>query len=146
MTQVSLLKQLKKVENQLDKFPELFLNKVADYLVAEKVSPVDTGAYIESHTITTGRTDGRARRADVRRTSSNPQANRDAARALLAGDIAALPKDATKVYVNNRSPHAKYVENGSPMWKNTGPYKVYANLRLNMSRFAQEAAQEARNL
>lgn len=144
MVQVSVLKQLQKVEQQLEKFPELFLNKVADYLV--KASPVDTGAYIESHTITTGRTSGRMRRSDVRETSSNPQANRDTARTLLSSDIQSLPKGVTKVYVNNRSPHAKYVENGSPMWKNTGPYKVYANLRLNVGRFAQEAAQEARNL
>lgn len=133
MVSTGILKQIRDVQKGLDGFQEIFLGKISDFLVTQ--SPVDTGAYVESHSITTGRSNGRMRRSDVRLPAANKEEKRQIARDQLASDIAGLPEGATKVYVNNRSPHAPYVENRE---------RIYDRVKLNLSDWADKAFKEAK--
>lgn len=133
MTSRTLRKQLEDLTNQLEGFQKIFLNKVANELVNR--SPVDTGAYVESNTISTSRSAGRSRSARIRTTSPDPEQNRQLARQQLAGDIAGIPDEATKVYITNRSPHSRYVESR---------HKVFGLTKQNLPELARQAFQEAK--
>lgn len=133
MTSRTLRKQLEDLTNRLEGFQKIFLNKVADDLVSR--SPVDTGAYVESNTISTSRSAGRSRSSAIRKTSPNPEQNRELARRQLAGDIAGIPNEATKVYITNRSPHTSFVE---------ARHKVFGLVKQDLPRLAKEAYQEAK--
>lgn len=106
--QASMTQLLKRVERQLTEVRDVFLENLAEKAV--EISPVDTGAYVTSHTITTVSGGGRSRTSHNKPKDQDPEAKRNEAFDQLLGDIASLPEEATKVYFTNRSPHAKYVE------------------------------------
>jgi len=141
MPYMSINKQLKKLEDDLNSLLPNILTEAADYLVKAPVgeaaggSPVYSGAYVKSHSITTSSGNGRSR-TSTGKPSANPAAEREEARALLYGDIAGIPKDTTKVYINNRSPHAMIVENGLGR---TPAYKVYTGLRVEIGNIVSRA-------
>ena len=117
MVQTKLSSQLKKVEQDLDKIKQQFLINMATDIVQITVSEnsagkpaVDTGAYIESHSIRATRGAGRSRSSSGKPTNQNPEAKADEALSMLMEDIASLPKDAPEVYLSNNSPHASLVE------------------------------------
>lgn len=102
------------------------LTRAAEY--AASVSPIDTGAYITSHQITSGgagRPRGKSSK-NKRRTKS--EAFRGDALSQLESDISSLDFSRDTFTMRNGSPHAYYVENGGPKWKRPG-YKVYAGIR-----------------
>ena len=100
-----------RVEDQVK--DELF--SIADYAIA--ISPVDTGAYVESFSmLPAGQGGGRSKSSDARRTSvKNGTASRqqftDIARSNLYSDIEKFSLEASdKVTLRNRAPHARDVE------------------------------------
>ena len=132
MVQRSLTAQLKKVEEDLDKVRTVFLQSVAEDLVRSSIPFVDTGAYITSHSITTTRGAGRSRTSDNKPKNQDAGAKATEALSQLEGDIAAIPKDQTTVYMTNNAPHANVVE-----YKHG--YHVYGSVR-NRSKLHLQAA------
>lgn len=134
--QIGISQLVKRVETQLNEVRDVFLEKVAEKAIM--ASPVDTGAYVESFTVTTISGGGRSRSSHNKPSIVGDDAKRtkkDQVFAELLGDIAVLPPDTTKVYLTNRAPHAPYVE---------GNYGVFAVVRNVASNLLDEAVSEVR--
>jgi len=123
--QRSVTQILRSVEEKLDEVRDEFLGNMARDLVSR--SPVDTGAYVTSHSITTTSGAGRSRTSENKPRGQNTGAKQGEALEQLYSDIAAIPDGATKVYINNRSPHNKAVEFGAN-WTRDGHY-VYQTVQ-----------------
>ena len=82
------------------------LTQAIDYLVLN--SPVDTGAYIESHTLSNTAGAPRDRKAKGRKRYSG---DREVARALLMQDLNKLDLTKDIFNIRNNSAHASIVEN-----------------------------------
>jgi hypothetical protein len=123
----SLSAILAKVEARLEGVKEQFLTEVAEDLVAQ--SPVWSGQYITSHSISTRSSGGQFTEnlGGWTDKTSNPEAYRSEARANLLGNIASLPKDSNKVYINNNAPHARIVEYGGGRTSAYGVFSSVAN-------------------
>ena len=139
MVQRSLTSIIKKIEGQLDDVKTNFLQKVAATLIG--YSPVDTGAYITSHSITSRSGNGRSRTSHGKPQRQDKAVKGAEALEQLMGDIAALSKDETNTYISNRSPHARYVENGSPT---ISARFVYTQTKAMAPTLLAQAVQEAR--
>lgn len=147
MVQRSFLSDLNRVENNLEDVRKVFLQKLADQVVyaspnpTDGGSPVDTGAYVRSHSIGTSTGLG-GKQSSHGKPKDNGSA-REEAHTKLYSQIEALPEGSTKVYMGNRSPHASAVETGWPT-KNgfREGYHVYATLRGRAKVFIQEAKNE----
>jgi hypothetical protein len=138
MVQRNLSSVIKKIETELDTVRDEFLRNIAEDLVNS--SPVDTGTYVKNHSITTS--SGSGGRQSSHGKPSDDGSARGAALDKLEGQIAGLPKDATTVYIANRSPHANRVEYGG--WARTGPYAVYTGVRSRASAHLQDAINRVR--
>jgi hypothetical protein len=108
------------------------LQYVVNYAVV--VSPVDTGAYVESFSLgRAGFSGGRMKKSDARAKSINPEATRQVARDNLYQDIQGLnikqmlEAGDAKFTLRNRAPHARDVENGEN-WDKDG-YHVFRKIR-----------------
>lgn len=139
MVQRSLTAIVKKIEGQLDDVKTLFLQKIAQTLISH--SPVDTGAYITSHSITGRSGNGRSRTSHGKPRRQDRSAKGAEALDQLMGDIAGLSKDETKTFIANRSPHAKYVESGTATIE---PRLVYTITKTLAPSLLADAIQEAR--
>lgn len=139
----SFTQQLNKVKENLDKVAPIFLTKMATEIV--RLSPVDSGAYVTSHTLSVnsrglgGQFSGTLRRQGPR--AQDPQAEKANGLSSLLAQIASLPKDTPVVVMNNTVPHAYKVEYAG--WGSTPPYLVYQTAKSKASSFLQEAKQEA---
>lgn len=149
MVQRSFYQQLKDLDQRLDQVRPVFLEKVATHLTQSSPnpssggSPVDTGAYIMSHSIGTstglgGRQSSRGRAKDY------AEASREASYNRLMTQIQSLPEGTAKVYIGNRSPHAAIVEYGSPNWRSEirEGYQVYSTARNKAPQWLAEAKRE----
>lgn len=107
---------LAKVEKDLEQVQKQFLTNIAEDLVAPETSPIWSGQYITSHSISAtssaGRFTSNVGGGGFSEKTSVPEAYRSEARANLMSDIAALPASAEKIYINNNAPHARIVEFG----------------------------------
>ena len=103
--------------------------QIADTVVRQDISPVYSGAYIESFSIKPrGASGGRMKLQGARKKSTNPQAHRDLARDNLYADIEALGKGLIDGFVlRNRSKHSRAVEDGLGK---TPAYKVFSRVRF----------------
>lgn len=140
---ISFTQQLNKVKENLDKVAPIFLSKMAQEIV--RLSPVDSGAYVNSHTISInsrgigGQLAGRLKRQGPR--SPDPGAERNTALASLLAQVQSIPFDTPVVVMNNSVPHAYLVEYAG--WGSTPPYLVYQTAKSKSSVFLQEAKREA---
>lgn len=134
---------LKKMGDRMEVVRDGLLTRMAQDAVG--LSPVDTGAYVESHSIRTSTGAGRMRRSDAggRLPGQNIASKHSEAMQLLMADIGALPKEAYKVYLTNRAPHANAVENGGHNW-NRGGYFVYTQVRAKVPIHLDAAISEAK--
>lgn len=112
------------------------LKYLANYAVA--ISPVDSGAYVESFSIRpAGDNGGRSKRSDARPKGANPDVIREIGRQNLYQDIASLgikrmvESGDTRFILRNRAPHSRDVENGEN-WSRDG-YHVFAKIRRKFS-------------
>lgn|SRR5210317_370875 len=115
------------------------LEDLADY--ATRISPVDTGAYVESFSIKrAGQGGGRRKSSEARENGvrkgtggANPESFRAEAYLNLNADIQALnisdmiENGNVRITLRNRSPHARDVEDGAN-WRSSG-YHVFARIR-----------------
>lgn len=94
------------------------------------LSPVDTGAYVTSHSFQTNTSSrGRGKSSRNKPRKQNKQAMRQEGLNNLVQDINALDLSSTeKITLRNDSPHARVVEYGGPNWK-IQPYGVYTQVR-----------------
>lgn len=119
---------------KMDRVKKIYHDKIKDQLqdMAEFIvarSPVDTGAYVTSHSLKTNRSRGRSKTSRNKPKAPNPQAKREEGLQNLLEDINKVDlMNTTKIIFRNDSPHAQAVENGGPGWKTPG-YKVYSQLR-----------------
>jgi len=121
-----------KIENIAVEQVEDRLQYVANYALV--VSPVDTGAYVESFSLgRAGFSGGRMKKSDARSKSVDPEATRQVARDNLYQDIQGLDikqmleAGNAKFTLRNRAPHARDVENGEN-WDKDG-YHVFRKIR-----------------
>jgi len=121
-----------KIENIAVEQVEDRLQYVANYALV--VSPVDTGAYVESFSLgRAGFGGGRMKKSDARPKSADPEATRQVARDNLYADIQGLDikqmleAGNAKFTLRNRAPHARDVENGEN-WDKDG-YHVFRKIR-----------------
>jgi hypothetical protein len=123
MRQINLTSRLKKVQDDLDQIKTEFLIGMVEDIVditirkndratanGETKAAVDTGAYIESHSVRATRGAGRARSSRGKPQNQDPSIKAAQALSMLMEDIASLPKDAPNIYLSNNSPHASLVE------------------------------------
>jgi hypothetical protein len=121
-----------KIENIAAEKLEDRLQHIANYALV--VSPVDTGAYVESFSIgRAGFSGGRMKSSEVRQSAIDPQSSRETARQQLYADIQGLNikqmlKDGfIKFTLRNRAKHAQDVEDGES-WGKEG-YHVFRKIR-----------------
>lgn len=107
------------LQGKLDKLEEIAKKGVVDKLeeIASDVvrfSPVDTGAYVTSHSFKTNTSSrGRGKTSRNKPRGQNPQAMRETGYQNLMSDIANLElENLTKITLRNDSPHANDVETG----------------------------------
>lgn len=108
------------------------LQNISNYAVY--ISPVDTGAYVESFSIgRAGFGGGRSKKSDNKPKGANPDAIREVGRQNLYQDIQGMnikemiASGNVKFTLRNRAPHARDVENGES-WQKDG-YHVFAKVR-----------------
>jgi hypothetical protein len=118
---------LANVEKELEAVRDEFLKEVAEDLVKLETSPIWSGQYITSHSISTNPSAGQftSNIGGWSDRTTNPSAYRAEARANLMGDIAALPPKADKIYIQNNAPHARIVEFGGGR---TPAYAVFSSV------------------
>jgi hypothetical protein len=106
----SLQGKLDKIEKIAEEAVKEKLQNIASDVV--KFSPVDTGAYITSHSFKTNSSSGgRSRTSNNKPRGQNPSSFRQIAYAQLMADIAELDfKSLQKITLRNDSPHARIVE------------------------------------
>jgi hypothetical protein len=126
----SLGAKLKAMQTELDVSVKSVLKGMANDLVAW--SPVDTGAYVNSHSIRSGGTGGgRMKSSENKPRGQDEESQKAMAREELFTDINSLKIEEVKsITIRNRSKHASDVENG---WVLGGRvldgYHVYAMLK-----------------
>lgn len=145
MVQRNLTSVIKQIQTDLHDVRDVFLTKMANDLVQSSIPTVDTGAYITSHSITTTRGAGRSRTSNNKPTGQDAVVMAEQSLSQLMGDIAALPKDQTTVYMTNNAPHASAVEYGGHNWKlKPNGYSIYESVRNRASIHLQDAVNEVK--
>jgi hypothetical protein len=122
----SLRQVLKSVENRVDQTVKVFLEDFSKK--ATDISPVDTGAYVTSHSIRTTRGAGRSRSSKDRPKGQDVGAKQAESLKQLKDDIAILPKNPEKIFFTNQAPHARAVEN-NPKY---GTFAILRNVAPNI--------------
>ncbi len=124
----SLKKKVGSIDENLEDLVYSKLTNIAR--TAVDLSPIDTGAYITSHSFQTNTSSrGRGKSSRNRPKRKNDPAMAEEGMNNLVEDINAL--DLTKVEkitLRNDSPHAQVVEIGGPNWTKAG-YFVYDQVR-----------------
>ena len=124
----SLKQKMRLVEQKAE---DLVRNKLFDIAqTAVSLSPVDTGAYVTSHSFKTNTSSrGRGKSSRNKPKQQSQQAMRQEGLDNLVQDINALDlSDTTRITLRNDSPHSQAVEYGGPNWKRQG-YYVYTQVR-----------------
>lgn len=104
------------------------LISIAQFIVRQ--SPVDTGAYVTSHSVKTNTSSrGRGKSSHNKPRNQPPEVKRQEGLENLLSDINRIDlMNTTSITFRNDSPHAQIVEHGGPNWTKPG-YKVYTQVR-----------------
>ena len=124
----SLKQKMRLVEDTVEDLVRNKLFAIAETTVS--LSPVDTGAYVTSHSFKTNTSSrGRGKSSRNKPKKQNQQSMRQEGLDNLVQDINALDlSDTSRITLRNDSPHAQAVEYGGPNWKRQG-YYVYTQVR-----------------
>ena len=124
----SLKQKMRLVEDTVEDLVRNKLFAIAETTVS--LSPVDTGAYVTSHSFKTNTSSrGRGKPSRNKPKKQNQQSMRQEGLDNLVQDINALDlSDTSRITLRNDSPHAQAVEYGGPNWKRQG-YYVYTQVR-----------------
>lgn len=147
-TGVGLSSIIRKIEQDLEEVPKVFLKKIAEHIV--NASPVWSGEYVLNHTIENrsagGQFTGNLQGWSVKeRRPAGPY--KEQALANLTTAIDALSTGFTSIAFSNRTPHAMVVEYGNSRF-NVTPARdghfVYSTARAEAGRFLAEAVAEVK--
>lgn len=130
----SISSKIKELSQSLDNYKEYFLQGMADEIIL--TSPVDTGTYITSHTLSNGTQGGFTSsfgKPKGRSFTEYAQKGLDA----LYGDISAIGDDWTSARFSNIALHASDVEYEHG-------YAVYTTARNKANLISKQAAERAR--
>lgn len=149
-TGVGLSSIIRKIEDQLEEVPKVFLKKVAEHVV--NISPVWSGEYVMAHTLGNRSAGGQFTKLEQggwsvkERRPAEPY--KSAALLNLTTAIDALPVGFTQAAISNYSPHAQIVEYGSSSF-DVNPAReghfVFSSTRAEANRFLQEAISEVKS-
>lgn len=129
--------EIKRLEEQLDKFTKYYLEGLATEVVLE--SPVDTGTYITSHHITQTAPSGQTSSHGKPRQQDWETFAQQALNNLFAEIEAFGPLDkVTTYYIANNASHANFVEYEHG-------YAPYSKARASAGKISSEAAAKARS-
>jgi hypothetical protein len=128
-TAAGFMKTLQRIGEDIKADAKAMVNGVVTRTLDSEIaaSPVDKGNYVASHRVAVNaeRTDfyngdfGGARYSESRAQAGANYSKQEAANFdWNFGD--------SSVWFSNHVPHSSYVEYGSPSWKYTGPYLIYA--------------------
>jgi hypothetical protein len=142
MPTFKLVQQGQSVESILKKYRQSLGDARDEFLIgmaAEVVlrSPVDTGTYMEGHTITTGGSVPKVDSSKNKPRSRPYQPFAQAAMNRMASQIRALPKDVPVVSISNSAIHSDLVEYSYG-------YAPYSQARNEASRIAIEAVNKVK--
>ena len=142
----TLLSVLRTVERRVEAVVPIFLEKCAEFVVSD--SPVDTGAFVTSWTITTSSGAGRSRTANNKLGGQDISAKHAEALTQLRSDIASIPPTMPNIYITNRAPHARYVKSRSGLGESfsSGGNQTITLLKANASTYLEDAVEEARQI
>jgi len=121
-TGVSVNKVIGKLKDDLDKVAPGLAKKLAEVIVGN--SPVDTGDYVMSHTVSANNPSGQftGNLRSIGPGGQNKALFQETALNGLIYQIEGLPKGTTKIALGNIAPHARIVEFGGNGWKRSGYY------------------------
>lgn len=104
---VTISRSIKKFTKDLEEYVAKGLKQAAEDSAMSAIlnSPVDTGAFVTSWSIAQQSNRGRSRSSKGKPKTTASQAMEEAA-SLIEQDLSKIPDDATKIYLNNRAPHA----------------------------------------
>lgn len=104
---VTISRSIKKFTKDLEEYVAKGLKQAAEDSAMSAIlsSPVDTGAFVTSWSIAQQSNRGRSRSSKGKPKTTASQAMEEAA-SLIEQDLSRIPDDATKIYLNNRAPHA----------------------------------------
>lgn len=125
----SLVKKMDELVQNVENLKEDVLKGAAEYVVL--VSPVDTGAYMDSHNISPGRSRAMGESSENRPRRQPYELYASTAIQRLYSQIEALP-DKSLATLNNNAPHAPIVEYQHG-------WAPYTSTRREMTRIIQEA-------
>ena len=135
--QVTLKATRDRIEQVAAEGIEKNLQSIASYAVT--ISPVDTGAYVESFSMgRAGFGGGRSRTSHNKPRNQNPEAKKEEAFSALMGDIQGmnikqmLEQGDIRFTLRNRAPHANTVEDGRD-WKHQDGYYVFTRIKRRFS-------------
>lgn len=139
MVQATLQINNASINNKIERAEEALKQKLKENIESKAQaivswSPVDTGAYVTSHSIKANNTSSRGRSKTSRGKPRNQSTEgmRQQGLSNLSSDIQGIfsgPLDGLKkITFRNDSPHSQIVEHGGPNWRKPG-YKVYTKLR-----------------
>ena len=123
-------KLFNKINKNLDDVRTEFYLGLVQELVMNSYDATDTGAYMASHNVGTDtRSAGfTSKEGQFKARNVDKALVADQALERLRGEVMAIPDDATRVFIANRSPHSKAVEDGGWNWLRDG-YHVFARTR-----------------
>jgi hypothetical protein len=131
--QITLKATKDRIEQVAAEQIERRLEAVASYAV--NISPVDTGAYVNSFSMgRAGFGGGRSRTSKGKPPNQNPEAKKQEVFEALQGDIKGmnikkmLQQEDVRFTLRNRAPHANTVEDGSN-WQRQDGYYVFTRIR-----------------
>lgn len=139
MVQATLQINKASIDRKIEEAEEILKEKLrrsiedkAEHIIAW--SPVDTGAYVTSHSVKANNTSSRGRSKSSRGKPRNQshEVKKQEGLSNLLGDIQSIfsapISNLKKITFRNDSPHSQVVEHGGPNWNKPG-YKVYTKLR-----------------
>ncbi len=133
--------RIKELKGKLTEFKKEVLKEVVSDIADS--SPVLSGRYVGAHNVEDARSAAKQFTGSYLENvpnSTDPTADRQAAKSRMIGQVESLPDDFTYASVNNRIPHAVNVEYSG--WSGKPAYAVYATAYSR--RAAHIAAAKAR--
>jgi hypothetical protein len=127
---------VQKIDATTDEAIRALLSEAIDYLIIN--SPLDTGAYLESHTISNTAGAPISQKSSKRKRGTGGSANIEKARAQLEGDVLKLNVGGEVFNIRNNSPHANIVEHNIGGRIKNGKDGVYKKLAHHLNAFGLE--------
>lgn len=130
------IKFIEKQKKRILAFRDGSMGSISEDLVVK--TPVDTGAYAESHSISSNATAKRSVSSANREGKQNISKFQGIARSNLESDISSLGDDDFEIYAINGAPHASAVEHKHN-------YKVYTQTTRNANNHIADGIGKARS-